>query len=120
VKLVPGIFSGGKGGQCVGLTTLPTSCADCLEIWDPQPPGTLRPIMGLLYFLPSYMYLYSAFIIPAVDIYKCHEIQMSEHFSGKLRDPKASMRCCVLSVTLTGSCTGHRTVITYSRWKIKS
>jgi len=27
---------------CVGLTTLPPSCADCLEIWDPQPPGTLR------------------------------------------------------------------------------
>jgi hypothetical protein len=25
---------GGKGGQCVGLT-LPPSCADCLEIWEP-------------------------------------------------------------------------------------
>jgi hypothetical protein len=25
---------GGKGGRCVGLTTLPPSCADCLEIWD--------------------------------------------------------------------------------------
>jgi len=23
---------GGKGGRCVGLTTLPPSCADCLEI----------------------------------------------------------------------------------------
>jgi len=22
----------GKGGRCVGLTTLPPSCADCLEI----------------------------------------------------------------------------------------
>jgi len=31
----------GKGGRCVGLTTLPPSCADCLEIWEPQPPGTL-------------------------------------------------------------------------------
>jgi hypothetical protein len=30
----------GKGGRCVGLTTLPPSCADCLEIWEPQPPGT--------------------------------------------------------------------------------
>jgi len=28
-KWVPG---GGKGGQCIGLTTLPPSCADCLEI----------------------------------------------------------------------------------------
>jgi hypothetical protein len=32
---------GGKGAQCVGLTTLPPSCVDCLEIWEPQPPGTL-------------------------------------------------------------------------------
>ena len=40
-------FLGGKGGRCVGLTTLPPSCADCLEILEPQPPGTLRacPVM---------------------------------------------------------------------------
>jgi hypothetical protein len=38
-----GIFPGGKGSQCVVLTTLPPSCADCLEIWEPQPPGTLWP-----------------------------------------------------------------------------
>jgi hypothetical protein len=25
------------GGRCVGLTTLPPSFANCLEIWDPQP-----------------------------------------------------------------------------------
>ena len=29
-KKVPGIFPGGKGGQCVRLTTLPHSRADCL------------------------------------------------------------------------------------------
>jgi hypothetical protein len=34
-------FPGGKGGRYVGLTTLLPSCADCLEIWEPQPPGTL-------------------------------------------------------------------------------
>jgi hypothetical protein len=33
---------GGKGGRCVGLSTLLLSCADCHEIWEPQPPGTLR------------------------------------------------------------------------------
>jgi len=32
----------GKGGRSLGLTTLPPSRADCLEIWEPQPPGTLR------------------------------------------------------------------------------
>jgi len=31
----------------MGLTTLPTSCADCLEIWDPQPLGILRACRGL-------------------------------------------------------------------------
>jgi hypothetical protein len=41
------ILWGGKGGRCVGLTTLPPSCADCLEIWEPQPPGTLRACPGL-------------------------------------------------------------------------
>jgi len=37
----------GKGGRCVGLTTLPPPCADCLEIWESQPPGTLRTCPGL-------------------------------------------------------------------------
>jgi hypothetical protein len=36
-----------KGGWCVGLATLPPSCADCLEIWDPQPPGNLRACPGM-------------------------------------------------------------------------
>jgi len=34
-KWVPGIFPGGKGGRCVGLTNLPPSCPDCFEIWVP-------------------------------------------------------------------------------------
>ena len=32
----------GKGGRCLRLTTLPPSCAGCLEIWEPQPRGILR------------------------------------------------------------------------------
>jgi hypothetical protein len=31
-KLVLGVSRGVKGGRCVGLTTLPHLCADCLEI----------------------------------------------------------------------------------------
>jgi len=38
---------GGKGGRCVGLTTLPPSCADCRESWEPEPPGTLRACPGV-------------------------------------------------------------------------
>ena len=45
---------GGKGVRCVGLTTLLPSCADCLEVWELQPPGTLRVCTGtalpLLFF----------------------------------------------------------------------
>jgi hypothetical protein len=40
-------WGGGKGGRCMGLTTIPPSCAECLEIWEPQPPGTLRACPGL-------------------------------------------------------------------------
>jgi hypothetical protein len=40
-------FLGVKCGRCLGLTTLPPSCADCLEIWEPQSSGTLRACPGL-------------------------------------------------------------------------
>jgi len=40
-------FLGGKGSRCLGLTTLQPSCADCLEIWEPYPPGTPRACPGL-------------------------------------------------------------------------
>ena len=42
-----GIFPGGKDGRCVGLTTLPTSYADCLEMWEPQSAGTIWNSPGL-------------------------------------------------------------------------
>jgi hypothetical protein len=35
------------GGRCVGLTTLRPSYTDCHEIWELQPPGTLRVCPGL-------------------------------------------------------------------------
>ena len=35
-------FLGCKGSRCVVLTTLTFSCADCLEIWEPRTPVTLR------------------------------------------------------------------------------
>jgi hypothetical protein len=37
----------GKGGRYVGLITLSPSGADCVEIWEPQPPGTLWTCPGL-------------------------------------------------------------------------
>ena len=40
-------FQGGKCGRCLGLTTLPHSCANYLETWERQTPGTLRACPGL-------------------------------------------------------------------------
>ena len=37
----------GKGGRCVGLTTLPPSCADCHKIGEPQARGNRRTGPGL-------------------------------------------------------------------------
>jgi len=38
---------GGGGKRCVGLTKFPLSCADCLEIWESQLPGSLLVCPGL-------------------------------------------------------------------------
>jgi hypothetical protein len=40
---------GGNSSCCAGLTTLPPLCADCLEIWEPRPPGTLRACKGIAF-----------------------------------------------------------------------
>jgi len=40
------MFTGSKGGRCVRLTTLLPSCAESIEIWEPQPFGTLRACPG--------------------------------------------------------------------------
>jgi hypothetical protein len=39
-------FLGAKVGRCLGLATLPPSCEDCLEMCEPQSPGTLRAVQG--------------------------------------------------------------------------
>jgi hypothetical protein len=53
-------FLGDKGGRCVVMTSLPRSCADCLEIWEPQPLGMLfaynRPAQVSLYLYIQELY----------------------------------------------------------------
>jgi hypothetical protein len=41
------------------LNTLSSSCADCLEIWEPQPSETLRACPGFTFTLTFYYYCYS-------------------------------------------------------------
>jgi hypothetical protein len=53
-----------NGGQYIGLTTLPPLCADCLEIWESQPLGTLSgPVIGL------YRDCFTCFVHMAVEIW---------------------------------------------------
>ena len=47
------ISLGGKGGRCLGLTTLPPFCADCLEIWESHPP--VHVCNGIALPLPNIM-----------------------------------------------------------------
>ena len=47
VKMSTKNIPGSKGGRCVRLTTLPPSRAECYEIWEPKPPGTLWATPGL-------------------------------------------------------------------------
>ena len=45
----------GKGGRCVRVTTLPPSCAECLEIWSlnrSEPFWPHRPVIGIALPLP--------------------------------------------------------------------
>jgi len=48
VKMSTRNIPGGKDGRCVRLTS-PPSCAECHEIWEPKPPGTLWATLGLLW-----------------------------------------------------------------------
>jgi len=50
------MFPGGKGGLCVGLTTLAPSCDDCLEMWEHQLPGTFRTCTRIALPLPCIIF----------------------------------------------------------------
>ena len=50
------IFWGVKAARCVGLTNLPPSCADYVESWESQPPGTLRACLSLYRDYFSFLY----------------------------------------------------------------
>ena len=47
-----------KGGRCVGLTTLPPSCADCLEINLLEPSRPVQARNGIALPLHIYIYIY--------------------------------------------------------------
>jgi hypothetical protein len=64
VKMSTRNIPGGKGGRCVRVTTSPPSRAECHEIWEPKPLGTLWTTPGLLWD----SYILVGFIIKACQI----------------------------------------------------
>jgi hypothetical protein len=44
----------------VSFITLPPSCADCLEIWEPQPPGKLTACPGL--YRDCFTFFYARYV----------------------------------------------------------
>ena len=50
------------------LTTLPPSCADCLEIWEPQPPGALMACLDFIYLqiFPAFHKIF--FLLPSLSV----------------------------------------------------
>jgi hypothetical protein len=44
---------------CVELTTLPPPCVDCLEIWEPQPLGSLfRSVLACTNIVSPFLYMF--------------------------------------------------------------
>ena len=81
-------FLRGKGGRCVGLTNLPPSCADCLEIWEPnllEPPGLVQACNGI------------ALPVNYIDRSPCWEavsFSARQEFTRILWNPQQSGTCC--------------------------
>jgi len=76
-------FLGCKRDRRVGLTTLPFSFADCLEIWEHQLLEPSGPVLGLLY-----LYLTNLNMRVSVILYKCFvrffASRIHNHFTGIL------------------------------------
>jgi hypothetical protein len=61
VKMSTMNIPGGKGGRCVRVTTSPPLSAECHEIWEPKPPGTVWATPGLLRDSFTFFYCTYAF-----------------------------------------------------------
>jgi hypothetical protein len=68
--LTPGIFPRGKGDRCLGLTTLPHSQDNCFEVWELQPPRTLRACPGLYKHCCSFIHLTNALHLKCMKVLK--------------------------------------------------
>ena len=74
---------------CKGLTNLPLSCVDCLEIWDPVswfPQGLFRAVPGLLYFHDFCLELLLVFWALSTIYYLENETKLQKPYFSIYRD----------------------------------
>jgi hypothetical protein len=79
----------GKGGRCMRLTTSPPSRAECHEIWEPKPPGTLWATPGLLrdsFTFTCKCQLLHVYYCLTVNVYSCIYIKLQFLFCEELED----------------------------------
>jgi hypothetical protein len=84
--------SRGKGGLCIGLTTVPPSCADCLEIWQPQTPGTMRVCPGMYRDCFTFTSLYISMRLHSTSCEHVRKVVMSNTNYFVLTKVKKSMK----------------------------
>ena len=92
-------IQGRKVGRWVRLTTLSLSCADCLEIWDPQPPGNLRASTGIVFPFHCLLTLQQATIYSSTVFYFIKR----RHFLRSRDDPTSAVIQKSLHRTLSHS-----------------
>jgi hypothetical protein len=54
-------FLGDKGGRCLEVTNFPPY-ADCIEIWEPQTPGTITACPGLDWDCFTFYHIFLVFL----------------------------------------------------------
>ena len=102
VKMSTRNIPGGKGGRCLRPTTSLPPRAECHEIWEPKPPGTLWVTPGLLGTPLPLPYISSYITTP----WTAHNI----------RDPNClqfdnTEDCWVLVLEISFSCTNYLTSV---------
>ena len=72
----------GKGGRCVGLTILPPSCVDFLEICEPQPSRTPLTYIGLYRNDLTFCCPYLLSVLGARDAVEHMSVREHRHTEG--------------------------------------
>jgi hypothetical protein len=99
VKMSTRIIPGGKGGQCVRLTTSPPSRAECHEMRQPKPHGTLwhtGPVTGLLYLFTA------LYLTPPSLKFDLHFSQLHDFKNGGtslIKTAKGSLKAVNIKIT---------------------